>query len=122
MTTMTVTLELDAEHITALEAEATDHAQTLEVYLSGVLRRRVERPGWPERAEAAELAARLEQAHGELDRARDTAVRHEGEAHHLQEQLDNALTASTVHITVEGLSGVETANAVLRYLAQVAGL
>lgn len=91
MTTMTVTLELDAKHIAALEVEAAQHDQALEVYLAGVLRRRVEHPGWPERAEAAELAARLEVTIAERDRARDTAILHEGEAQHMQELCRDAV-------------------------------
>lgn len=112
MTTMTVTLDMDAEHITALETEAAQHAQPLEVYLAGVLRRRVERPGWPERAEAAALADQVECLSGQLDRARDTAVRHEGEAEHLQELLDG--TTATVMVQVTGLPADAAARAVRR--------
>lgn len=92
----TLTLSLSTETRRKLQDEATAAETSIERHINQILARRFERPSWPDRAEAAALAAEVERLEDECERARTSAVLHEGEAHRLMQSHVNALGALDV--------------------------
>lgn len=88
MADKTLKLEVSLPESTALKLAEFAEGQRLSLaeYVAHVLRRSVT-GSWPDIAEAAEQQVQIDVLTAERDRARDSAVLHEADAHAVREQL-----------------------------------
>lgn len=100
----TLTLTLTTNTRVALQAEADSKNLSLERHINQILARRVEKPSWPDMAEAAHLADQLEQTTEERDRARTSATNHEAYATRLRDLIEDAIAKGHVVGAVTFLS------------------
>lgn len=94
--TLNITLSLDETTIAAFRAEARDRNISEHRLANEIITHRYANPTWPDRAEAAALAAEVERMRGERDRARDSAVLHSNATDALAGQVEASVTMGDV--------------------------